>query len=157
MPGNGHPPTAIPFQMISFISFVGQKNSVLHTHTHVHTHTHTTPGSTFRRLRELGGVIIWARHWLDKIKVGLVPKLGGLYFISYDLSLTLAMTSSQHLLSAPGRRAYAVKQSGLSRGVLFQPRLQVATLDKGQDQEGPRAPEETVRERQSTSVFFRMT
>lgn len=67
------------------------------------------------------------------------------------------MTSSQHLLSAPGGRAYAVKQRGLSWGLLFQPRLQVPTLAKGQDREGPRAPEETARERQSTSVFFRMT
>jgi len=42
-------------------------------------------------------VIIWIRRWLDKIEVGLVPKLGELYFVSDDLSLTLAMISSQHL------------------------------------------------------------
>lgn len=47
-------------------------------------------------------MIIWTRHWLDKIKVGLVPKLDGLYFVSDDLSLTLAMISSQHRLLAGG-------------------------------------------------------
>lgn len=101
-------------------------------------------------------MIIWTRHWLDKIKVGLVPKMGGLYFISGDLSLTLAMTSSQHLLSAPGGRAYAVKQRPLP-GPAVSASSAGCRSGLGQDQEGPQAPEDTVRERQSPSVFFRMT
>lgn len=47
-----------------------------------------------------------AQHWVGKMKVGLVSKLGGPHLVCLKLSSALA---SFHSASALGIRAYALK------------------------------------------------